>query len=149
MEGYAKVMPHVNQVELHPAYYQEQMEMLEYCKAKGIVIQAYASLGEGKLLESGLVPEVDEMARRHGKTLAQIYLRWPIQHGWLIIPKTVSQQRFAENTDLDFELSPEEMKHLDNLNDRLDFKVCWNPEGVCGNTTIHSCILIAIKSILA
>ena len=130
MEGYAKIMPHVNQVELHPAFYRKQQGMLEYCKVKGIAVQAYASLGEGKLLEPGLAPEVDQIAQRHGKTLAQIYLRWPLQHGWLIIPKTVSQQRLAENMDLDFELSPEEMNVLDTLNDKLDFKVCWNPEDV-------------------
>lgn len=130
MEGYAKIMPHVNQVELHPAFCRQHQGMLEYCKEKGITVQAYASLAEGKLLEPGLAPDVDQMAQRHGKTLAQIYLRWPIQRGWLIIPKTVSQQRLAENIDLDFELSPEDMKTLDALNDKLAFKACWNPEDV-------------------
>lgn len=129
MEGYARVVPHVNQIELHPAYYRAQASVIEYCKERGIVVQAYASFAEGRLLH-GSYRDADEIAERHGKTTAQVLLRWALQHGWAIIPKSSNAARIKENADIyDFVLTDADMHLLDNRAE-AEFKACWNPEEV-------------------
>lgn len=129
MEGYARVMPHVNQIELHPAYYRAQALVIEYCKKKNIVVQAYASLAEGKLLH-GSYRDAEDIAERHGKKAAHVLLRWALQHGWAIIPKSSNAERIKENFDIyDFVLTDAEMHTLDNRAEP-EFKVCWSPEEV-------------------
>lgn len=124
--------PAVNQVELHPLY--PQQELLEYCQKEGIVVQAYSSLGGqdtgkaawSKLLGTGKqlskkaektdllnAGPVIELATKYKKTPAQILLRWGLERGCALIPKTASKERLSENAAIfDFSLSKEEVDEL-------------------------------------
>jgi len=115
MEHYASVPPMVNQVEFHPFLYQK--DLLDYCMGHKIVLEAYRPLGNGEKLDN---PIITEIAEGRGKTAAQVMLRWAIQHGCPVIPKSVHRERLEENFDvLSFDLSSEEMRQLDSLNQNL------------------------------
>ncbi|GAB2697849.1 aldo/keto reductase [Paenibacillus thermoaerophilus] len=107
----AEVKPMVNQVELHPRL--AQRELREYCRRHGIQIEAWSPLGQGQLLED---PTLKEIAQKYGKTTAQVILRWDLQNGVVVIPKSVNADRIASNAQLfDFELSAEDMARIDAL----------------------------------
>lgn len=109
----ASVTPVVNQIELHPYY--QQRETTEYSAAHDIRIEAWGPLGQGKypLLE---LPEITGPAASHGKTPAQVVLRWHLQLGHIVFPKTVTRERMAENFEVfDFELTEEEMAAITGL----------------------------------
>ncbi|MDN4592892.1 aldo/keto reductase [Polycladomyces subterraneus] len=107
-----EVKPMVNQVEFHP--YLTQMELLAYCKEQNIQLEAWSPLMQGEVVN---VPEIQELAKKYGKTPAQIVLRWDLQHGVVTIPKSVKEHRIKENADIfDFELTAEDMAKLDALN---------------------------------
>ncbi|MEK5230272.1 aldo/keto reductase [Lysinibacillus sp. FSL K6-0232] len=109
------VVPVINQIEFHPHLTQE--EVRAYCQDKGIQVEAWSPLMNGKLLEEALI---QELAAKYGKTPAQIVLRYDVQHNVVTIPKTMTPTRMAENLDIfDFALTEEEMKQLDALNDGL------------------------------
>lgn len=113
----AKVRPVVNQVELHPLL--SQVELRNYCKEQGIQIEAWAPLAQGRLLDN---PTLQAIADKHGKSIAQILLRWDIQSGIVTIPKSIKKERIVQNADIyDFELSAEEMKQIDDLNEDRRF----------------------------
>ncbi|KKQ87436.1 MAG: hypothetical protein UT09_C0016G0004 [Parcubacteria group bacterium GW2011_GWF2_38_8] len=121
MKKYVKVMPAVNQVEFHPFLYQE--ELLNYCKENGIQFEAYRPLTKGEKINDKTITEV---AKKYGKTNAQILLRWSLQHGCITIPKSVHKERIEENINIfDFELKEEDMSRLDGLNENL--RLCWDP----------------------
>lgn len=121
MASYASVAPAVNQVEFHPFLYQE--ELLNYCKSKNIVAEAYCPLVHGKKLTDERITAV---AKKYNKSNAQILIRWSIQHGCVPIPKSTRQDRIQENIDVfDFELSPEDMAALDQLNE--NFRTTFDP----------------------
>lgn len=106
------VKPIANQVELHPLL--SQKELLRYCKQQNILPIAWSPLMRGQILDN---PTLTAIARNHGKTSAQIILRWNIQLGIATIPKSVTPARIQSNADLfDFELSPEEIAQIDALN---------------------------------
>jgi len=106
------VVPAVNQVELHP--WLNQAELVDYCKKHNIQVEAYSPLMSGHLSE---VPELDEIAGKYGKTPAQIVLRWHLQRGIVIIPKSVHKERIIENSQIfDFNLSEEDMEAINSLN---------------------------------
>jgi 2,5-diketo-D-gluconate reductase A len=106
-----ETMPTVNQVELHPLF--QQKELRAWQAGEGIATEAWSPLGQGHLLD--LEPIV-EIAERHGKTAAQAILRWHLQLGNVVIPKSVTPERIRENIDVfDFELSDEEMSAFDEL----------------------------------
>lgn len=132
MEDYATVMPMVNQFELHPLYYPE--DLIQYCQTHNIFIQAYSSLGRGKLIESSFIeghPQIKTMCGKHQKSPSQIFLRWAWQHAFGILPKSNGPERIAENADIfTFVLDSEEMNHLDNLHRTEPQKICWNPKMV-------------------
>ncbi|SEU11237.1 aldo/keto reductase [Paenibacillus sp. NFR01] len=108
----AEIKPMVNQVELHP--YLAQQELREYCQSQGIQIEAWSPLMQGRLLDH---PVLLDIAATHGKSVAQVILRWDLQHGIVTIPKSVKMQRITENADVfDFHLSAEEMARIDALN---------------------------------
>lgn len=122
--GKARVVPAVNQVELSP--FLSQMELRRYCEGKGIAVEAYSPLTRGQRLGH---PTLVEVARRHGKTPAQVLIRWCLQHGLIVIPKSTREERIRENADVfGFELSAEDMRVLDGLNE--DLHVAWNPTDV-------------------
>ena len=109
--GYAKVPPAVDQVEHNPLL--QQPELREYCASHGITMQAWAPVIRGRAFD---VPELIEIGARHGKSPAQISIRWILQHGVTTIPKSVHRERIAGNADVfDFELSAEEMSLIDTL----------------------------------
>ncbi|MEU7647090.1 aldo/keto reductase [Streptomyces huasconensis] len=108
------VIPAVNQIELHP--HLQQRAAREYHAEQDIATEAWSPLGQGKgLLE---VPAIVAIARKHGRTPAQIVLRWHIQLGNVVIPKSVTPSRIKENIDVfGFELDPEDMAAISALNE--------------------------------
>lgn len=106
-----RVKPMVNQLEYHP--HLAQKEMHEFCKMHGIQLEAWAPLKRGGLFEE---PIIQALVEKHGKTPAQIILRWDIQNRVSTIPKSVTPSRIQENIDVfDFELSDADMKKIDSL----------------------------------
>lgn len=132
MEEYATVMPMVNQFELHPLYYPE--DLIRYCQTHNIVIQAYSSLGRGKLIEPSFIeahPRIKAMCGKHQASASQIFLRWAWQHEFGILPKSNNPERIKKNADIfKFVLDSEEMSHLDNLHQTEPLKICWDPKTV-------------------
>lgn len=105
----ANVKPMVNQIFLNPS--DAQPELVAYNKAHGMVNEAYSPLGTGKIFA---VPELQKMAKRFNKSVAQIVLRWSLQHDFLPLPKSVHADRIQQNTELfDFELSHQDMQVID------------------------------------
>jgi diketogulonate reductase-like aldo/keto reductase len=109
--SHSKVVPAVNQIEFHPRLVQP--ELLSFCRAHGIQVEAWSPLMQGKILDA---PEVLEIAAKHGKEPGQIVLRWDLQHEVVTIPKSVHRERIIANAKIfDFELSVEEMALLDGM----------------------------------
>jgi len=106
------VTPAVNQIELHPEFPQE--ELREFHQEHGILTESWGPLGQGKgLLEN---PHIVEVARRKGRTPAQVVLRWHVQLGCVVIPKSVHPDRIQENIDLfDFELDDGDMAEISKV----------------------------------
>lgn len=108
------VVPAVNQIELHP--HLQQHALREFHAEQGIATEAWSPLGQGKgLLE---VPAIVAIARKHDRTPAQVVLRWHVQLGNVVIPKSVTPSRIKENIDVfGFELDPEDMAAISALNE--------------------------------
>ncbi|UNK18979.1 aldo/keto reductase [Paenibacillus sp. N3/727] len=110
------VVPTVNQVELHPL--NNQKELLQYARENNIVLEAWSPLMQGHLDQ----PAIAKIAEKYGKTPAQVVLRWDLQNGIIVIPKSVKEHRIRENADIfDFELSAEDMSAIDGLNENKRF----------------------------
>lgn len=108
-----ETVPAVNQIELHPGFNQE--ELRDYCAEHDILIEAWSPIGgsEGNLLRDKAVVDI---AEKYDKTAAQVVLRWHIQRGFIVIPKSVRPERIRKNFDIfDFELTADEMTTLDNV----------------------------------
>jgi len=142
----SNTVPAVNQVEFHPYLYQR--DLLDCCASKGMVIEAYSPLTKGERLNDpklvaiakkystgeaqtarsrSRLPLVDRLLP-HSKTksTAQILIRWALQHGLVVIPKSANRTRICENADVfDFEISAEDMRLLDGFNENL--RTCWDP----------------------
>jgi diketogulonate reductase-like aldo/keto reductase len=117
------IVPAVNQVEFHPFLYEEQKELLAYCKGKGILVEAYSPLAHGQKTDTKVTAEI---ARKYGKSSQQVILRWCIQHGTVPLPKSTDSAHIASNLDiLDFELTDSEMERINGLSDGT--RTCWNP----------------------
>lgn len=111
MRAHSDVVPAVNQVEFHPFVYDP--ELAGYCERRRIVLEQWAPLTRGRRFDD---PSVRAIAEAHGRTPAQILLRWGIQHGFVVLPKSVHRERIEENARIfDFSLAPEEMRRLDAL----------------------------------
>jgi 2,5-diketo-D-gluconate reductase A len=107
------VVPVVNQIELHPAH--QQPAVTAYSREHGIQIESWGPLGQGKypLLE---LPVVTAAAEAHGKTAAQVVIRWHLQSGFIVFPKSNRRERMAENLDVfDFELTDAEVASITAL----------------------------------
>jgi len=114
LESVAQIKPVVNQVECHPN--KNQRKLIEYCSARNIVVTAYSPLGRGKATALS-DPNVQQIANRHGKTAAQVVLRYTLQNGAAVIPKSTNKDRIAGNIALfDFELDANEMEYMHSLN---------------------------------
>ncbi|WP_368298301.1 aldo/keto reductase [Cytobacillus firmus] len=109
--------PAVNQVELHPLL--SQKELREFCSEHNIKVQAWSPIARGRVLEDS---DIKEIAERHNKSAAQIILRWHLQNGIMVIPKSVKKDRLRENADIfDFELTEDEMRQMNALNNNHRF----------------------------
>jgi diketogulonate reductase-like aldo/keto reductase len=141
-----KTVPAINQVEFHPYLYQR--DLLDFCAGEGIIIEAYSPLTKGvRLKDPKLVavarkyskaepqqaairsrlPLLDKLSRRtETKSTAQILIRWALQHGLVVIPKSANHRRIFEDADIfDFEITAEDMQRLDHFNENL--RTCWDP----------------------
>ncbi|MHB9004205.1 MAG: aldo/keto reductase [Coriobacteriia bacterium] len=111
LEAVSSVRPMVDQVELHPRLQQPGLQT--YCRERHIVQEAWAPIMRGRVFD---IPEIVEIGRTHGKSAAQIAIRWVLQSGHLVIPKSVHAERIRENADVfDFELTHEEMAVIGGL----------------------------------
>ncbi|MEG0284812.1 MAG: aldo/keto reductase [Vagococcus sp.] len=107
----AKIKPAVNQIFLNPS--DAQPEIVSYCQEKNILLEAYSPLGTGKIFE---VAELQTIAASYNKTVAQVVLRWSLQHGFLPLPKSVTPSRIKENFEIfDFVLTDEDMEKINSL----------------------------------
>lgn len=122
--GESGTVPAIDQIELHPAFAQRPIR--EFAASKGIAIEAWGPLGQGKYDLFGMPPVV-EAARAHGVTPAQAVIRWHLQSGIIVFPKSNSRERMAENFDVfGFELSAAEMAAIDGLDQGM--RVGADPE---------------------
>lgn len=121
MESYANEMPVVNQVELH--VFLQQPELIKYCKSNKIQIEAYSPLAHANLMDNEVVKTV---AEKHGKSYAQIMLRFLIEQDLVVIPKSVNPKRIEENFNVfDFSLDASDMKKL--RSEDKNKRTCWSP----------------------
>ena len=140
--AYGSMRPAVLQVELHP--YLAQEKLVRFCREEGIAATGFSPLGAASYVSLGMAPAGDsvlsepaivEAARRHGKSPAQIALRWGVQRGTAVIPKTTRPERLAENLAIfDFSLSDDEMRAIG----RLDRGRRFNDPGVFGEAAFHT-----------
>jgi len=107
----AEVMPMVDQIEYHPG--QMQLEVVDFCKANDIIVEAWSPLGTGKMLTN---PELMEIAKKYNKSVAQLCIRWVLQNDVLPLPKSVTPERIVENTKVfDFSITDEDMETINNM----------------------------------
>lgn len=121
-----EVVPALNQVEWHPLCF--DLELLNYCQKNGILLQAYSSLGTSSDRSLRDHKIVKKIAEKKGESTSRILLKWAISRKVAIIPKASSKLHLEENINLNFELSEEEMKTLDDLNSQERFD--WDPNNV-------------------
>ena len=122
--------PELNQIEFHPYLYPEQRVLLEFCKAKGIVVEGYSPLAEGEVLKD---PDLGMIAQRHQTTCARVALKWCMQHGVRPIVGTRNFAHLKANAaPYDFALSRSEMAQLDSIGcrktTRVSLKWGWDPQ---------------------
>lgn len=118
----ATEMPVVDQLECHP--WLSEKPMIDFNNQHHIITQAWAPLGRGRIFEE---PIIQELAQKHGKTPAQIILRWHLQNGLSFIPKSAHASRIKENADIyDFTLSDTEMAQMDSINKNV--RISQEPE---------------------
>ncbi|KAG0229489.1 NAD(P)H-dependent D-xylose reductase (XR) [Actinomortierella wolfii] len=140
--SYCKIRPAVLHIEIHP--YLNNNKMIEYAQKEGLAVQAYSSFGPLSYLEIGVntgikplfeVELLQNIGQKHGKTPAQVILRWLVQKKVAVIPKSNNPKRVVENAQLfDFELTKEEMTAIDGLNVPLRL----NDPGVYANIPIYA-----------
>ena len=108
-----EIKPMVDQIEIHPGMAQD--DMLAYCREHDMVVEGWSPMATGRIFS---VPEVQELAAKYERTVAQIVLRWHVQRGVIPLPKSVTPSRIAENSRIfDFELEPEDMARISALTD--------------------------------
>lgn len=123
MEG-LEIVPAVNQIELHPRL--QQKELLAFCSDNDIVVEAWAPIMKGKVTD---IPLLNEIGRKYGKSAVQVTLRWHLQNGVVVLPKSSSESRMIENLAvMDFNLTAGEMEQIGSL-DRGE-RVGLEPEDV-------------------
>ena len=117
-------VPAVDQVEFSPFLYQK--DLLEYCQDHGIAMEAYSPLTRGSMLGDN---RIAKLASKYEKTPAQMMIRWVIQKGMIVIPKTTHIERMKENANVfDFEISDADMRSMDALDEGLH--TTWDPNDI-------------------
>ena len=110
-----RIKPVINQIEVHP--FNTQNSIRETCARHDIAIEAYAPLARAKRMRH---PKILALAKQYGCTPAQVFVRWSLQHDFITLPKSARKERLVENASVNgFEISPEEMRELDALDERL------------------------------
>ncbi|GGA47510.1 aldo/keto reductase [Psychrobacillus lasiicapitis] len=118
----ANIQPMVNQIECHPRL--TQVNLRNYCTEKGIAITSWSPLARGRLLDESTLKNI---SAKYDKTTAQVIIRWHLQNDLIVIPKSVTPARIIDNFQVfDFELSAEDMQHIDALN--LDERTGMDPD---------------------
>lgn len=121
MKEYSGITPAVNQVELH--VFLQQPDLIDYCHEHGIAVEAYSPLAHAKQMNELIIQQI---AKKHNKSYAQIMLRWCIEKNLIVIPKSVTPSRIKENIDIfDFKLDQDDMTQLAKLERNL--RTCWDP----------------------
>jgi len=116
------VVPAVNQIELHPRF--QQHGLVEAHQKHGIVTESWSPLGRGSLLDE---PAIGRIASKHGKTSAQTIIRWHLDRGFVVIPKSANAGRIRQNIEVfDFRLDDEDLKVMAAL-DRKDGRTGPDP----------------------
>jgi len=113
LKAHSSVLPVINQIELHPVFQQKELQV--YDRENNIITQPWSPLGNGNanLLNNA---ELKTLAEKYGKTVAQVILRWHLQEGFVVIPKSVTPSRIEENFNVfDFELTEDEMNVVRSL----------------------------------
>ena len=125
LRAHSDVVPAVDQVEFHPFIFDP--ELLSYCDRYKIRLEAWSPLTRGRRLDD---PAIVAIAKAHRKSPAQVLVRWGLEHGIVEIPKSIHQERIAENAQVfDFRLTPEEVARLDALRDGRRVGM-WNPADI-------------------
>ena len=120
----SSTIPAVNQVEFNPYLYLKDLQ--EFCNSHKIVLESYSPLTKGYKLND---PKLAEIGSKYSKTPAQILIRWALQKGVVVIPKSSRKERIKENAAVfDFEITPEDMKLFDSFNQNL--RTSWDPSTV-------------------
>ncbi len=114
--GSCRVKPMVNQILLHIG--NTDLELVEFCKAQGIQVEAYSPIAHGEALKN---PAVTEMAKKYGVSAAQLCIRYVLQLGAVALPKTANPDHMANNADVDFTISEEDMRTLKNMERMADY----------------------------
>ena len=110
-----EIVPAVNQMEFNPQM--QDNALLEMCKEKGIVFEAWSPLGSGACLEN---EDIKKIGEKYNKSVAQVIIRWILQRGIVVFPKSVHEERIKENADVfDFELTNEEIELINGMNRNL------------------------------
>lgn len=113
--------PEVNQLELHPGY--QQRGLVRFCRERGIAIEAWSPMGRGILR----TPEFEAMAKRYGKNIGQLALRWSVQNGFIPISRSSSASHIASNLNIfDFTITEEDMAALNGLNTNDGHMDIWS-----------------------
>ena len=108
---HARVKPMVDQIESHPGY--TQAETIAFCQKNGILVEAWGPMGKGEVLTQ---TDLVAIAKRHGKSVPHVCIRWCMQHGVIPLPKSVTPERIIDNIKVyDFELSAEDMAIIDRI----------------------------------
>ncbi|KIX01342.1 uncharacterized protein Z518_09067 [Rhinocladiella mackenziei CBS 650.93] len=116
-----RIMPAVNQIEVHP--FNTRTNITEACQKYGILVEAYAPLARALRMKH---PTIVSLANKYNCTPAQLMIRWSLQHGYIPLPKSVSQERIKANGDIGhFEISHEDMQEMDSLDEYL--VTDWDP----------------------
>jgi len=111
--GETGVTPVVNQIELHPTF--QQVKNRPFYKEHKIAVESWSPLGSGSDLKN---PAIGEIANKHGKSIAQVIIRWHLQEGFIVIPKSIHADRMQENIDVfNFELDAGDMTRIRGLDD--------------------------------
>jgi diketogulonate reductase-like aldo/keto reductase len=119
--GDAKVPPAVDQVELHP--FLQQRPLVAFCRAHGIAVEAYAPLVKARRMDH---PVLQRIAAKHRVTAARVLVRWALEHGFVVLPKSVRPARIQENAEVfGFALDREDLEALDGLDE--GYRTSWDP----------------------
>lgn len=117
------IVPAVNQIEFSPFFYKK--DLIEYCQDQNIIVEAYSPLTRGYRLDD---PKIKGLALKYQKTVPQIILRWCLQHGLAVLPKSTNPEHLKSNLDLfNFEISAEDFAYLNSLNENYSaLSVFWS-----------------------